>query len=70
MVVRPFENSCQGCHEKSSKDHHGDAIKKNPVPFLQLPEMEFEAPIYWPTELAVGENLTAMMTLLLAGEGQ
>jgi len=70
MAVRPFENSCQGCHEQGSQDHHGDAIKKNPVPFLQLPEMEFEDSIYWPTELAVGENLTPMMTLLLAGDDE
>lgn len=70
MVVRPFENSCQGCHEQRSKDHHGDAIKKNPIPFLQLPEMEFDAPIYWPTESAVGENLTPMLTLLLAGDDE
>ena len=70
MLVSPFENSCQGCHEQRSKDHHGDAIKKNPVPFLQLPEMEFEDPVYWPAELAVGENLTPMMTLLLAGDDE
>lgn len=68
MIVQPFEVSCQGCHEQRSIDHHGDVIKKNPIPFLQLPELEFEDPEYWPVDYAVGEALTPMMTLLLAGD--
>jgi hypothetical protein len=68
MEVRTFESACQGCHEQGSSDHHGDAIKKNPLFILQLPEIEFEDEVYWPTDHAYGEALTPMMAILLAGD--
>lgn len=68
MEVKAFETSCAGCHEQGSMDHHGDAIKKNPLMFLQLPEMEFSEAVYWPEDNAYGEVLTPMMALLLAGD--
>ena len=70
MNVKAFENTCEGCHEQGSTDHHGDALKKNPLLLLQLPEVEFEGDVYWPSENAFGEALTPMMAMLLAGDDE
>lgn len=70
MEVKSFENACEGCHEQRSTDHHGDAIKKNPLLMIQLPEIEFEDDAYWPVDYAYGESLTPMMTMLLAGDDE
>ena len=68
MAVAPFETACQGCHAQGSRDHHGDGIKRNSLLFLQLPELEFDEPVYWPTDGAWGEQFSPMMLLLLAGD--
>ena len=67
MAVASFETACQGCHAQGSRDHHGDGIKRNSLLFLQLPELEFDEPVYWPTDGAWGEQFSPMMLLLLAG---
>jgi hypothetical protein len=70
MNVKAFESTCEGCHEQGSDDHHGDALKKNPLLVLQLPEVEFSGDVYWPSENAFGEALTPMMAMLLAGDDE
>lgn len=70
MGVLPFNQSCQGCHEQGSKDHHGDKIRKGAIAVLQLPEIEFDEEVYWPTEDAIGESLPPLMALMLLGDPQ
>ena len=68
MQLLPFEQSCQGCHEQGSKDHHGDAIIKNAIIMFQLPTLEIEDETFdWP-EGASTTTLPPLMSLLLAGD--
>ena len=67
MSTRGFEQTCSGCHEQGSADHHGDAIRRTRLQALQLPEMTLD-PAPWPADAAVGERLPPVLRLLLAGE--
>ena len=68
LQLLPFEQSCRGCHEQGSKDHHSQAITKDPIVMFQLPAMEFESDtLTWP-EGASTIALPAMMSLLLLGD--
>ncbi|MGH7819682.1 MAG: hypothetical protein ACREQ9_07910 [Candidatus Binatia bacterium] len=69
MLVLPFASSCAGCHEQGKLDHHGERIHAVVAKVFQLPEMELEDPDgSWSEEAALGETLTPMMRLLLAGD--
>ena len=68
FLVKPFEDSCSGCHEQGEQDHHGGQIKKDVLNVIVLPELELEERNYWPTENAYGEELTPLMMFLLLGD--
>ena len=67
--LHAFSRSCSGCHYQGKPDHHGGRIKANESVLFQLPFIDLgAAPVYWPEEAATGEEIAAMMRLLLAGD--
>ena len=71
MLLKPFAQSCAGCHSGGRTDHHAEEIKKNVLNILQLPEMEFDDDLYWPLDCALGdEEIPLMMWLFLAGDDE
>lgn len=68
MATVPFEQACTNCHHQDSRDHHRDQIRAPRLLALQLPEMVLDGPVLWPAEAAVGESVTPLIRLLLAGE--
>ncbi len=72
MQLRPFEDSCVGCHYGGSSDHHGDQIAKMGAGLvIQLPGVEFESDdVAWPADLDTEVELPPLMRLLLAGDDE
>ena len=66
MRLKPFSASCAGCHAQGKLDHHGESIARTEMVMLQLPEMDDDT--LWPQDIAIGEELTPLMLMLLAGD--
>jgi hypothetical protein len=70
MTLKPYDESCMGCHNQGMEDRHGTKIKDNSFLAFQLPFMEVED-VYWPEDAAYGEDeLPVLMRLLLLGDDE